>query len=1262
MKSADDRKSPDRIIDRQLSRVRRHIRFTDLVSGFMTLIAGLLLFLLVVVLVDHWLFGLGTGLRWLSLLVLVLGPAWYFATRIAPAMIRGINPAFAAQTIERSEPALKNSVVNYLLLRRERASLHEVVYQALQHRAAADVSHVVVEQTVDRSALIKAGYILVAVMGVAAAYKILSPKDPFQTVRRIVAPWSDIVRPARVTIDAVEPGDAELLHGHKLTVSAVVRGVKDKEPVKLFYSTEDAQLIDREVVMKIDPSGLRHVVDVMPEGLEQSLTYRLVAGDTFTRDFRIRVTAAPTIQVESVEYNYPAYTRRPREVVQHQGDIKAVEGTRVTIRARANQPIQTAILNLHVSKTPSAQRDAKKVIERFPMEYRETDAWGNSMLELASDRQAPKYSAYHLEFKNNLGQASVQPVTHRIEVTPDLAPEVEILTPQKQRIEIPVSGRQTIEVRAIDPDYGLSQLRLKAKVGLAEILDQSLLGIQVTSPGQMVATFDFQPKELKLAINDQVTYWVEAADNRTAIGSDSPAPNVSRTRSYHMVVVPDPAPQASQASEENKPEKENPDAVPNNQPKNGTAKNDPTKNKPPSKDRPQSGSEKSTASQPKKSNDATAQPDQRNSKKGEQNEKGGQQNQPSESSKGREKGEQTSTSDADQQGAQTNGGKSSPTGDSAPMPGQGTGGQQSGGETAQQNPEGAEGTSSDNNAGAPGQGRQAQGEGTRTEPLHDGEVFEKTLNKLKRQRNAGESPEQANDKRSSDGEAGNQSANSTDPDGENSDSQSSSSTDPRPAGGKSQTKSATGRSDSNAPQGEKSETEQPSDSQENTRNPGIKKQDKNGEGKKADLKKAPNEKADNDQEKSDKGQKSQDPKPGQSGKPEGKPLKGEPEQKADKNQGEGDLQKGTSGEGGKSARGGLEQPQKDSADKEPKTNEGGKEPGSADNGESGAGQNSQDKTGSGSVEKNQGEQVQNRDHPKDQAAEDQTPQKPSDPGTTTSKKQSDSKGGQSGDRSGGGKKGSGQGAKQPGNDSAGSNSSSDDGAGKSPESGKGETADAAGNDKQSGSPTGTAGSQKGKGSGSQSTPSADGQRADGSPDAAKAPPSSDPQKTPPPSGTKNDAAGNRDGSAPTGGGLPGDRPIGAPPENPEVPAGDAANLDYANRATDLVLEYLRDQQDNPDRELLDELGWSPADLKSFLARWQKLKQAAVEDTRAKGELDESLRSLGIHPTKDTKRAGGQRTDDVRGLRESGIDSKPPPSYQDQFRAFKKGASRGAASK
>lgn len=378
----------------------------------------------------------------------------------------------------------------------------------------------------------------------------------------------------------------------------------------------------------------------------------------------------------------------------------------------------------------------------------------------------------------------------------------------------------------------------------------------------------------------------------------------------------------------------------------------------------------------------------------------------------------------------------------------------------------------------------------------------------------------------------------------------------------------------------------------------------------------------------------------------------------DGNQGAGDQRNAETGEGGKSARGGLERPEAD--DKQPlrdaKSDQGQKQPGISDNGSSGDGEASRDTEGSGSVERFGRDPIRNVDTPKTGQPETNAPQDSSDPATTESQRQSDSKGGQSGDKSGGGKKGPGQGANQAGNDSAGQNSSSDDGAGQSTDSGPGDTASRRGQKQPSASPTGSTGDQAGPGSGNR--PASPGQNASqpsgGSPPTGQQPPSATDGKTQQP---------GQGSGTPTGGGLPSNPPPSGATDTSsaaEAPPGDAANLEFSRRATDMVLEQLRDQQEHPDRELLDKLGWSPEQLRAFVERWQKLKQHAQEDAGGQRELDESLRGLGLAPSVDTRRRGGTRTDAVRGLQESGNQSAPPASYRDQFRAFKKGAARGDA--
>ena len=326
-----------------------------------------------------------------------------------------------------------------------------------------------------------------------------------------------------------------------------------------------------------------------------------------------------------MEYDYPPYTRRPREVVRQLGDLKAVEGTRVTIRARTNHPIHTATFLLRTTKSNADGKNGKNaaanVTQRTPMEFKGTDAWRTLFMEMSDDRQTAKYASYHMEFVNTAGQLSQRPIVHRIEVMPDLAPEIEILTPQKQRMEVPLSGRQPIEVRAIDPDYGLSQVRLKGTVGSKEVFNESLLGIAATPPGQVITTFEFQPKQWKLAVNDQISYWAEAADNRTAVNSESPAPNVARSRTFHFVVVADPPLERNQPNEnksdENQAEPEKSSGTKKSPPstsKQGNSNRGDQKNSEPNNGQPQTPGKQAGNDKPP--------PNQNNSEKTQQQGKG----------------------------------------------------------------------------------------------------------------------------------------------------------------------------------------------------------------------------------------------------------------------------------------------------------------------------------------------------------------------------------------------------------------------------------------------------------------------------------------------------------------------------------------------------------------------------------------------------------------------------------------------------------------
>ncbi|MBC7852684.1 MAG: hypothetical protein IAF94_04535, partial [Pirellulaceae bacterium] len=167
------------VIERQLGRTKFHVRLVDLLSRFAILVVGVLGFMLVVALVDHWwVLPLGVWGRTIAFLLLVGGVVYYSVTQIAPLFIRRINETYAARAIEESRPSLKNSLINFLMLRSDRSGVREVVFEALERRAAEDIADVAVESAVDRAPVIRVGYVLLGVLAVCAAYKILSPKDP----------------------------------------------------------------------------------------------------------------------------------------------------------------------------------------------------------------------------------------------------------------------------------------------------------------------------------------------------------------------------------------------------------------------------------------------------------------------------------------------------------------------------------------------------------------------------------------------------------------------------------------------------------------------------------------------------------------------------------------------------------------------------------------------------------------------------------------------------------------------------------------------------------------------------------------------------------------------------------------------------------------------------------------------------------------------------------------------------------------------------
>ncbi|HEX5106706.1 MAG TPA: hypothetical protein VFV87_22955, partial [Pirellulaceae bacterium] len=1016
-----------------------------------------------------------------------------------------------------------------------------------------------------------------------------------------------------------------------------------------------------------DTVGLTAATD----GLRQDATYRIVAGDAETPAYVLAVVAAPTIIVDRLEYQYPAYTKKAPETVPQTGDIKALEGTRVTVHAVANQPIKSAWLEFD----PGVKDGVPEVVQLAAESER---AWGTIVLQLKPDRKTPWHVAYQVRFYNERSQRSQQPIIHKIEVIRDLPPEVQLLQPQRLKVEVPEDGEQAIEVRALDPDYGLSRVAIEGSAAGKDAIAIELLEQNEGQPPQVTKRYAFKPREHQLQAGDELKYVALAADNRTSPLTGQPEPNITKTAEYTIVVVP-PRQQGEQANNPNERPMPPMQGEQENQPQQGAGEKPPmpmNDGNPPDMNPPKQGEQENMppkqGEQEQKPNQQPMQGDQQQGDKQQGDKQQGDKQQGD-----KQQGDKSQSGNAQQgdkqQGDKQQGDQSQAGGDpqqGQPMPGQqgdksgspqqgqpqaGDGGSGQAGDpqqgqpasgggqagTQQGNPSGQPsgdsqqpaGQAGDPNADATGQPNSAGGPSGKA---HDGQAFEEILKDIQRDGQGQPNQGQPNQGQPNQGQ-------------------------PKPGQGEPQQGETAGDKTGQPMPGQTAG--QPMQDQPMPGQPGNEKgQGASGQqpmGQKPEAGddatgQGTTQQGDQPQKSAQSGAKGggTDPKSNLGGNDQklnpAEKGAGAAGEKADPNQQlPGDKQgqnpseqKSQGNEGG--AGQGADKTDKAEAS-EPGAGEK-KDPGAGESGDEGAGNNSKDKTGNG-----QGQEA-NRDKPKELQSDSSKPQEGEASPPSGSKRQSDSQGDTSGDQSGGGGKGAGQSAGQEGNDSAGSKSAADQGAGAANETGAGETGSQAGAQQQAAGKTGQTGDKTGEGSKTQASEQGSKSGQPGDPGGK--------------SGDLNKGDGNKPGKSGgagpvIGGGGDGDRPKLDPMQHPEAEAADKANLEYSRKATEMVLQRLKDQQQQADPELLDKLGWTEDDLAEFVRRWDALQKSAQQTPEGQRELDEALRSLGLRDPANRQRAGGSTSDNQRDLRDAGGRSNPPAKYRDLFDAFRKGAARAS---
>ncbi|MBQ2788411.1 MAG: hypothetical protein IJE97_02150, partial [Thermoguttaceae bacterium] len=601
----------------RVAKARADVRRVDLTTAFCAFATLALGVLFVGVLLDHWVLpnGLSPRGRLFFAVAWVASTTLYFVVRLVPILRRQIAPLYAAKILEESWNDPHNSAISWLQLRREAAdarrrsqkaqktqktqktqnkeagqngenaqnaadlndsadvnAVDPSILRGVALQAASRAASAPSETLVDCSGLIRWGVAFAIVVAVCAVYSVFSPKSPFASVGRIVAPTANIERPQAVALEEVSPGDATVYQGDFLDVAAKIDGAGSL-PVEIFYSTEDGRLVDLRVPMK--PVGASRFEARFPngdDGFSEPLTYRVVVGkggrfESVSPTYRVDVKPRPTFQVEKTTLKFPDYTGLTPQTFANQGDVRAVEGTAVELVARSNSPLESALFLPNGDESKGAKMtispdNPRLATFEFRLDWKRT----SSVLRNAdAEAKVPALTSYRLLSIDVDGQRNSDARDYSVETLADVPPTIRWESAPESGATVPLNDALRFQVWAGDPDFGLRSVRVRTAIrdldegasaarATPEPIDLPLRSRSAKSGadysigptpfvGPNVLSGAFVPAELGLQVGDEIEYWVEALDSK------EPEANVAATEKL-LIVVGEPVANPSEPNAE----------------------------------------------------------------------------------------------------------------------------------------------------------------------------------------------------------------------------------------------------------------------------------------------------------------------------------------------------------------------------------------------------------------------------------------------------------------------------------------------------------------------------------------------------------------------------------------------------------------------------------------------------------------------------------------------------------------------------------------
>lgn len=490
---------PQPILDKLQSMIRR-VRRLLFIRGLFATLAVALVCLLGIMAVDATITLFSTTSRWiLSLagLALTLAAAWWFLLR---PLSRRYTLTKMARILEIRHPELQEriSTAVELLASDDPESIRgsQELIKAVVDSAVDDVA-TVDPKTEFKPARSKKFMVATAICGAIIVLLLaIWPRQSWTLLTRALAPFLDIGNAYADTL-VVDPGDVRVAKGEPVTIQVSVKHKRLKRAEIRRQMPDGTETVERMALIAEEADGTKRFSLTFP-AVEADFDYRVRAGAALSRYFDVTAVEPPSITKLEVNYDYPEYTGLPDSGGETEtGEIRAVAHTRVSVSATLNKPAWSAKLALN--ETPSA---AEPVI----VENRVT--WE---FELKSGMRG----SWHLDLSDEEGFQN-QPSSYPLEVLPDKAPTVQIVSPVQRDISLKPTERLPIDLSVIE-DFGFDDVVLMATPdgAVAPSLLTQALPSATNRPGTFSARALLDLPALKLTPDQRrLAVQVRVRDNR----------------------------------------------------------------------------------------------------------------------------------------------------------------------------------------------------------------------------------------------------------------------------------------------------------------------------------------------------------------------------------------------------------------------------------------------------------------------------------------------------------------------------------------------------------------------------------------------------------------------------------------------------------------------------------------------------------------------------------------------------------------------------